>query len=94
MLVNRRTIRIEWGDCDPAGIVFYPRYFEWFDACSTGLFEAAGFLGSPQEFVRVAILRGFHDSVDDDEFEVGRGQPFGFQQEVSQVLVAAAAVDQ
>ncbi len=51
-------------------------------------------LGSPQEFVRVAILRGFHDSVDDDEFEVGRGQPFGFQQEVSQVLVAAAAVDQ
>lgn len=32
MLINRRTIRIEWGDCDPAGIVFYPRYFEWFDA--------------------------------------------------------------
>ena len=29
MLINRRTIRIEWGDCDPAGIVFYPRYFEW-----------------------------------------------------------------
>lgn len=29
VLINRRTIRIEWGDCDPAGIVFYPRYFEW-----------------------------------------------------------------
>ena len=29
MLINRRTIRIEWGDCDPACIVFYPRYFEW-----------------------------------------------------------------
>ena len=28
MLVNRRTVRIEWGDCDPAGIVYYPRYFE------------------------------------------------------------------
>ena len=22
---------IAWGDCDPAGIVFYPRYFYWFD---------------------------------------------------------------
>lgn len=48
---------------------------------------------SPQEFIRVAILRGSHDSVDYDEFEVGRGEPFGFQQEVSQVLVAATAVD-
>ena len=44
MLINRRTIRIEWGDCDPAGIVFYPRYFEWFDACAAALFEDAGFL--------------------------------------------------
>ena len=43
MFINRRTIRIEWGDCDPAGIVFYPRYFEWFDACAAALFEAAGF---------------------------------------------------
>ena len=24
---------IEWGDCDEAGIVFYPNYFYWFD-CS------------------------------------------------------------
>ena len=24
---------IEWGDCDPAGIVFYPRYFEMFETC-------------------------------------------------------------
>ena len=22
---------IAWGDCDPAGIVFYPRFFYWFD---------------------------------------------------------------
>src|SRR5271156_2831471 len=32
------------GDSDPAGIVFYPRYFEWFGACAAALFEAAGFL--------------------------------------------------
>jgi len=43
MFVNTRSIRIEWGDCDPAGIVFYPRYFAIFDACTMSLFEAAGF---------------------------------------------------
>jgi 4-hydroxybenzoyl-CoA thioesterase len=41
MLVNRRVIRIEWGDCDPAGIVYYPRYFAYFDACTASLFETA-----------------------------------------------------
>ena len=40
--VNRRTVRIEWGDCDPAGIVYFPRYFEIFDACTAGAFEAVG----------------------------------------------------
>jgi len=38
---NTRTVRIEWGDCDPAGIIFYPRYFEIFDASSALLFEVA-----------------------------------------------------
>jgi len=42
MRMNRRTIQIQWGDCDPAGIVFYPRYFEWFDECTAALFAAAG----------------------------------------------------
>jgi 4-hydroxybenzoyl-CoA thioesterase len=41
MLINRRTIRIEWGDCDPAGIVYFPRYFVYFDNCTVGLFESA-----------------------------------------------------
>jgi 4-hydroxybenzoyl-CoA thioesterase len=41
MLTNTRTIRVQWGDCDPAGIVFYPRYFEWFDASTILLFEKA-----------------------------------------------------
>ncbi len=27
----RTEILIAWGDCDPAGIVFYPTYFYWFD---------------------------------------------------------------
>jgi 4-hydroxybenzoyl-CoA thioesterase len=41
-LVYRRDVRIEWGDCDPAAIVFYPRYFAFFDANTAYLFEAAG----------------------------------------------------
>ena len=41
MFTNRRTVRIEWGDCDPAGIVFYPRYFAMFDHSSVLLLEAA-----------------------------------------------------
>lgn len=40
-LTNTRTVRIEWGDCDPAGIIFYPRYFEIFDASTAALFERA-----------------------------------------------------
>jgi 4-hydroxybenzoyl-CoA thioesterase len=41
MFVNRRSVTIEWGDCDPAGIVFYPRYFAMFDASTAALFSAA-----------------------------------------------------
>ena len=41
MLIYKRTARIEWGDCDPAGIVFFPRYFAMFDSCTTALFSEA-----------------------------------------------------
>jgi 4-hydroxybenzoyl-CoA thioesterase len=34
-------VRIESGDCDPADIVFYPRYFAIFDACTIALLERA-----------------------------------------------------
>lgn len=42
MFANTLTRRIEWGDCDPAGIVFNPRYFAFFDDATTMLIEAAG----------------------------------------------------
>lgn len=38
---NSRKVRIEWSHCDPAGIVFYPRYFEIFDNSTSALFERA-----------------------------------------------------
>jgi 4-hydroxybenzoyl-CoA thioesterase len=57
MFVSRRRIRVDWGHCDPAGIVFYPNYFRWFDACTTVLFENAG-LPLP-ELYRAHGLKGF-----------------------------------
>ena len=39
MLTNIRTTRIEWGQCDPAGIIFYARYFDIFDISTTMLLE-------------------------------------------------------
>ncbi len=40
-LVSLRSFVVEWGQCDPAGIVFHPRYFEMFDACAAQLFTDA-----------------------------------------------------
>jgi len=42
VLVNRRTLRIEWGQCDSAGIVFYPQYLIIFDSSTGWLFERTG----------------------------------------------------
>jgi 4-hydroxybenzoyl-CoA thioesterase len=42
MITNKRKVRIEWGDCDPAGIVYFPRYFAFFDDSTGALFEAVG----------------------------------------------------
>ena len=37
----RRQLTIEWGQCDPAGIVFNSRFFEIFDTNTWKMFEAA-----------------------------------------------------
>lgn len=34
--------RVEFGDCDPAQIVFYPNFFRWMDAASLQFFVACG----------------------------------------------------
>jgi len=36
------TIRVEWGDCDPAGIVYYPNFFHWCDVATWNFFAASG----------------------------------------------------
>ncbi|ARP98713.1 acyl-CoA thioesterase [Pseudorhodoplanes sinuspersici] len=48
MLSYSRSLQIEWGDCDPAGIVFYPRYFAMFDHNTTMLISKASGLTKPQ----------------------------------------------
>jgi len=55
MLINRREIQIEWGDCDPFGIVFFPRYFEYFDACTNALFHRALGFAKPEMLRRFRI---------------------------------------
>ena len=35
-------IRVGWGDCDPAGIVYYPTFFHWFDLATFNFFEQCG----------------------------------------------------
>jgi 4-hydroxybenzoyl-CoA thioesterase len=39
--VFRRPFQIQWADCDPAGIVFNPRFFQFFDTNTWLMFEAA-----------------------------------------------------
>ncbi len=52
-----QKFRVEWGDCDPAGIVFNPRFFQFFDTNTWMMFEAA--LGvSMQELNRAFGIAG------------------------------------
>ena len=56
-MTSRQTIRIAWGDCDAAEIVYFPRYFEWFDAGTHTLFDKVGlsFAKLSELYGRVAI---------------------------------------
>jgi 4-hydroxybenzoyl-CoA thioesterase len=55
-LINRRTVTIEWGDCDSAGIVFYPRYFAMFDWSTAMLFAHALGMRKPEIVRRYGIV--------------------------------------
>ncbi|HML06540.1 MAG TPA: thioesterase family protein [Xanthobacteraceae bacterium] len=57
MLTNTRSTRIEWSDCDPLGIIFYPRYFQIFEISTTVLIERA--LGvSKSEYLKTYDFAG------------------------------------
>jgi 4-hydroxybenzoyl-CoA thioesterase len=39
---HRFSVIVAFGDCDEAGIVFYPTYFYWFDSAFQDLLRARG----------------------------------------------------
>ena len=41
MLTNTHLVTVEWGHCDPAGIVYFPNYFTYFDSGTNALFLRA-----------------------------------------------------
>jgi 4-hydroxybenzoyl-CoA thioesterase len=42
MVTHECSVHVRWSESDPAGIVFYPRFFEWFDVGTEALFAALG----------------------------------------------------
>ena len=42
MTPSRLDIVVDFADCDPARIVFYPRYFDWFDRATERMFRVRG----------------------------------------------------
>ena len=56
-LVLRRQFTVKWGHCDPAGIVFNSRFFEYFDWSVWRLFEEA-LAVKPNELARVFGIVG------------------------------------
>jgi 4-hydroxybenzoyl-CoA thioesterase len=42
-IVGRFACQVHWGDCDPAGIIFYPTYFRWMDSATWAYFEDVGY---------------------------------------------------
>jgi 4-hydroxybenzoyl-CoA thioesterase len=49
------AVKVRWGDVDSAGIVFYPRFYEWYDLACEGLFDSLG-LPWPETFRRYDIV--------------------------------------
>ena len=55
MVRNEYSVKVRWSEADPAGIVFYPRFFEWFDLATEALFESVG-LPWPELFPKFGIV--------------------------------------
>jgi 4-hydroxybenzoyl-CoA thioesterase len=63
------TVRVEFGDCDPAGIVFFPNFSRWMDAASLHFFVSCG-VPPWRELVKTAGIVGtplleIHTSVEE-----------------------------
>jgi 4-hydroxybenzoyl-CoA thioesterase len=69
MKTTRYSVAVEFGDCDPAGIVYYPNFLRWIDAASRHFFiecgvpswreteKAHGIIGTPLVDVQARFVR-------------------------------------
>ena len=54
-------VQVQFGDCDPAGIVFFPNFLRWMDAASLHFFRQCGVpawsqISEPPGFVGTPLL--------------------------------------
>lgn len=56
MFTRTHSLEIQFGDCDPAGIVYYPNYFRFFDNASAALLTAAFGMGKRNWLVHYGIV--------------------------------------
>lgn len=54
-IVATLPCRVHWGDCDPAGIIFYPTYFRWMDAATWGLWASVGYAAKRMKAEQLAM---------------------------------------
>lgn len=47
--------QVHWGDCDPAGIIFYPTYFRWMDAATWALWDSVGYTAKRMKAEQLAM---------------------------------------
>ena len=58
LMTLRHTTRftVEFGDCDPAQIVFYPNFLRWIDSAARHFFAAAGVPSWPDMEAKAGII--------------------------------------
>jgi YbgC/YbaW family acyl-CoA thioester hydrolase len=55
MVEHALSVQVRWSDADPAGIAFYPRFFEWYDMGTEALFASLGLVWA-ETFPRHGIV--------------------------------------
>ena len=54
-IVGVLPCQVYWGDCDPAGIIFYPTYFRWMDAATWALWASVGYTAKRMKAEHLAM---------------------------------------
>ncbi len=66
--VHVLAVAVGWGHCDPAGIVYFPRFFEMFHAAMESWFDEA--LGLPYQELIVGRKLGFPSVHSEADFRI------------------------